>query len=52
MKLFLTWTSGSGEDVIYKISYLEFWLSSCSEERNHLGNFKEDITGNIHVKLF
>ena len=46
MNLFLIWASGSGGDVLKKISYLELWWPFSSAERNHLCNFS------IHVKLY
>ena len=40
MNLFKIWASGSGGDVVLKISYLELWRPSCSVEQNHLCNFE------------
>ena len=36
MKLFRIWVSGSGADVVLKISYLELWRPYCSVEQNIL----------------
>ena len=41
VKLFRTWASGSGGDVVKKISYLELLLSG----RNHLCNFESGHQG-------
>ena len=51
-EIILIWVSGSGVDVVLKISYLEFWLLSNSVKRNHLCNFERGIIRNIHVKLY
>ena len=40
MKLFPIWTSSSGGDVVYNISYLELWRSSWLAEQNHLNLFR------------
>ena len=41
-----------GSVVPEKISYLEFWWPSCSVEQTIYAILKEDIVGNIHVKLY
>ena len=38
VKLFWIWASGSGGDIVKKISYLELCWPSCSVEQNHLYN--------------
>ena len=40
VKLFWIWVSGSGADVVLKISYLELGQSSCLVQLNHLCNFE------------
>ena len=35
----------SGEDIVYKISYLELWRPSCSLEWNNLCNFERGYHG-------
>ena len=52
VKLFGTWTNGSGGMPCKGISYLEFWQPLSSAERNHLCNLVEGIMRNISVKLF
>ena len=39
VKLYGTWTSGSGEMSLKDMSYLELWQPLCSVEQNHLCNF-------------
>ena len=45
MKLYRILVSGSGGDVILKISYLELWWPSCSVERYHLCKFEKGHNG-------
>ena len=45
VNLFRIWTSGSGGDVVFNISYLELWLPSWSVEQNHLCNFEKGHHG-------
>ena len=52
VKLFLFWTSGSGENGVKDISYLELWKPFCSVEGNHFcnfgkGHYKEQFCGII-----
>ena len=45
VKLFWSWTRGSGGYVFWKISYLELLRPSSSVERNNLSNFERGYHG-------